>query len=596
MKLTELGFGNFPKDPSTVYGKVTTEVVKDFQAYYNLSQTGIADQKTLDKIENVLHIPYQNRDRGIAIVELKQDLSTLGFGNFPKNPSIFYGSTTTKVVKDFQKAFGLNESGIADKETFNKIDELLNSSYAIGQKGNHVRELKQDLTKLGFGNFPKTPSTTYGVVTASVVKEFQAYYKLSPTGIAGQKSLDKIQEVLNSPYQNGDRGVAIVELKQNLSTLGFGNFPKNPSIFYGSTTTKVVKDFQKSFGLNESGIADKETFNKIDELLNSSYAIGQKGNHVRELKQDLTQLGFGNFPTTPSTTYGEVTANVVKDFQAYYKLSPTGIADQKSLDKIEEVLNPPYESGDRGVAIVELKQDLTTLGFGNFPKNPSIFYGSTTTKVVKDFQKAFGLNESGIADKETFNKIDELLNSSYAIGQKGNHVRALKQDLTQLGFGNFPTTPSTTYGEVTASVVKEFQAYYKLSQTGVADQKSLDKIQEVLNPPYQNGDRGVAIVKLKQNLSTLGFGNFPKNPSIFYGSTTTKIVKEFQQAYDLNADGIAGKQTLETLSHAVENQGYEVKEETETKHIAVETVEQEDPTLEKGEIGRATGRERGQKA
>src|SRR5690625_4289782 len=247
MKLSELGFGNFPKDPSTVYGKVTSEVVKDFQAYYNLSQTGIADQKTLDKIESVLHIPYQNRDRGIAIVELKQDLSTLGFGNFPKNPSIFYGSTTTKVVKDFQKTFGLNETGITDKETFNKIDELLNSSYAIGQKGNHIRALKQDLTQLGFGNSPKTPSTTYGVVTASVVKEFQAYYKLSPTGIADQKSLDKIQEVLTPPYQSGDRGVAIVELKQNLSTLGFGNFPKNPSIFYGSTTTKVVKEFQQAY-------------------------------------------------------------------------------------------------------------------------------------------------------------------------------------------------------------------------------------------------------------------------------------------------------------------------------------------------------------
>src|SRR5690625_1820662 len=359
----------------------------------------------------------------------------------------------------------------------------------------------------------------------------------------------------------------------------------------------IILFISSSFTLiSDTGFANADIEVETTESNANNYENGDKGPHVKELKMKLTELGFGNFPKDPSTVYGKVTTEVVKDFQAYYNLSQTGIADQKTLDKIENVLHIPYQNRDRGIAIVELKQDLSTLGFGNFPKNPSIFYGSTTTKVVKDFQKAFGLNESGIADKETFNKIDELLNSSYAIGQKGNHVRALKQDLTQLGFGNSPKTPSTTYGVVTASVVKEFQAYYKLSPTGIADQKSLDKIQEVLTPPYQSGDRGVAIVELKQNLSTLGFGNFPKNPSIFYGSTTTKVVKEFQQAYDLNADGIAGKQTLETLSHAVENQGYEVKEETETKHIAVETVEQEDPTLEKGEIGRATGRERGQKA
>src|SRR5699024_7690685 len=135
-------------------------------------------------------------------------------------------------------------------------------------------------------------------------------------------------------------GLAIIELKNDLMQLGFGNFPKNPSIFYGSTTTKVVKDFQKSLGLKQSGEANKETLNKMDELLNSPYAIGQKGKHVRELKQQLTKLGFGNFPNKPSTTYGKVTAGVVKEFQAYYNLPQTGIADQKALDIIVEVLDP----------------------------------------------------------------------------------------------------------------------------------------------------------------------------------------------------------------------------------------------------------------
>src|SRR5699024_2208527 len=234
---------------------------------------------------------------------------------------------------------------------------------------------------------------------------------------------------------------------------------------------------------------------------------------------------------------------VVKEFQAYAKLKQTGVADTQTLNKIKQVLNPPYRNGDQGVAITKLKKDLRKLGYGNFPASPSNVYGTVTANVVKSFQRDNGLAADGIAGKDTLNQIESLLTFNLSSSQ----IIQLKKDLRALGFGNFPANPSGVYGNVTKKVVKEFQAYAKLKQTGVADTQTLNKIKQVLNPPYRNGDQGVAITKLKKDLRKLGYGNFPASPSNVYGTVTANVVKSFQRDNGLAADGIAGKDTLNQI-------------------------------------------------
>lgn len=550
-------------------------MVKEFQAHYKLPEDGIVTETILDKIKKILNPPYQDGDRAVAITKLKKDLSSLGYGNFPSNPSLNYGKVTVNVVKEFQEDNNLTVDGIAGTETLNKITELLKSQLSIGSNSSEVKKLKKDLTALGFGNFPKDPSKTYGNVTARVVKEFQGYYKLAKTGTADEATLNKIAKVLNPPYVNGDRGVAITQLKKDLSSLGYGSFPGNPSLKYGNVTANVVKEFQKDNGLAADGKADKATLGKVNELLKLQLSMGSKGPEVKQLKIKLRALGVGNFPSNPSETYGNVTTNVVKQFQEHYKLPVTGVVNQATREKITEILNPPYRIGDRGVIVVQLKKDLTALGYGNFPDNPSFAYGQVTADAVNDFQKAFGLKANGIANEKTLNKISELVSSRYAPGQTGDHVKKMKEDLTDLGFGNFPSNPSQTYGNVTANVVKEFQAYAKLPITGIADEATLSKIEKILNPPYKDGDRGIAIVKIKQNLSDLGFGNFPKNPSINYGTVTANVVKEFQEVKGLEVTGIVNEETLIELATRI-------TEKIEVEEIDFETIYEDDATLEIG--------------
>src|SRR5690625_3986194 len=496
----------------------------EFQTDNNLPVDGVAGKSTLAKIEELLTKPsdYTIGDSGDHVVELKKNLTLLGFGNFPSSPSKNYGNVTEGVVKDFQTDNNLPVDGVAGKSTLAKIEELLTkpSDYTIGDSGDHIVELKKNLTLLGFGNFPSSPSKNYGSVTEGVVKDFQLYYGLKATGNGDKKTLNKIESLLSSSYQNGERGTHVVKLKEDLTRLGFV-FPKNPSTGYGDVTENRVRDIQLYYGLTINGIEDKKTLTKIESLLSSSYQNGERGTHVVKLKEDLTRLGFV-FPKNPSTGYGDVTEKRVREFQKYYGLTINGIADEKTLAKIESLLSSSYQNGERGTHVVKLKEDLTRLGFV-FPKNPSTGYGDVTEKRVREFQKYYGLTINGIADEQTLAKIESLLSSSYQNGERGTHVVKLIEDLTRLGFV-FPKNPSTGYGDVTEKRVREFQKYYGLTINGIADEKTLAKIESLLSSSYQNGERGTHVVKLKEDLTRLGFV-FPKNPSTGYGDVTEKRVR-----------------------------------------------------------------------
>lgn len=552
LKLRELGFGSFPSNPSQTYGSVTERVVKEFQEFFRLPVTGVADETTRNKIDELLNSEYRNGKKGQHVRELKLKLTQLGFGNFPSNPSTAYGNVTERVVKEFQTYYNLPKSGIVDTDTENKIEEILNPPYKNGHRGLHIVDLKKDLTRLGFGNFPSNPSIYYGNVTSRVVREFQEHFGIDPTGITDETTLEKINEILNSDYRDGVKGEHVRELKQKLTALGFGRFPSNPSQTYGSVTEKVVKEFQEYYGLPVTGIVDEKTMNKIDEVLNPPYQNGDRGVAIVELKEKLTALGFGNFPSNPSIFYGNVTSRVVKEFQQFYDLPVSGIADKATLDKIEELWESPYRNGKRGQHVKELKLKLTELGFGNFPSDPSVAYGNVTESVVKEFQSFYGLRADGIAGEETLQKIEEILANPFVEGTRADHVVQLKKYLTRLGFGNFPSNPSRTYGEVTMRVVKEFQEYYNLSnQSGNAGPETIKKMNEILNSPYQRGQKGPHVRQLKLDLRKLGFGSFPANPSQTYGEVTERVIREFQAAHDLVVNGIADEVTLAKIKEEI---------------------------------------------
>lgn len=66
------------------------------------------------------------------------------------------------------------------------------------------------------------------------------------------------------------------------------------------------------------------------------------------------------------------------------------------------------------------------------------------------------------------------------------------------------------------------------------------------SPVLKTGNRGEAVVKLQNDLKTLGF--FGASSTGYYGSITTSSVKKLQKKYGIMQDGISGPQTYTLIN------------------------------------------------
>lgn len=534
--LATIGFHISPT-PTTLYGTATDAKVREFQEYYGLRINGIADEVTLAKIAEILSSPFQNGERHEETIQLKEDLGAIGF-HISNNPTTLYGSQTESAVREFQEEYDLVVNGIADEVTLTTLSELTSIPMQNGVYRDDVVTLKINLAKLGFP-VSNNPTPLFGDVTERVVRDFQQYYGLTVNGIAGDATLEKINEVLNSPFRNGQRHQDTIQLKEDLSLLGY-HISDNPTTLYGTSTERMVRGFQSDYNLRVNGIADSRTLAKISELVESPMKLGITRQDVVTLKINLEKLGF-KVSDNPTPLYGPITEAKVREFQAYYGLVVNGVANTATLAKIDEILATPLQSGRSHNSAITLKENLSTVGF-HVSDNPTPLYAATTERRVREFQAYYGLVVNGIADPRTLAKIDEVLSSPFQNGVSHNDTIKLKEDLSKLGF-HISDNPTPLYGSQTESTVRAFQRYYGLRVNGIADSVTLAKINNVLNSPLRNGQRHNDAIKLKQDLSKLGF-HISNNPTTLYGDSTEQAVRDFQKYYSLRENGIADQVTL----------------------------------------------------
>lgn len=405
-----LGFADQWTSPNNNYGPETVEVVKNFQSYYGLAVNGIVDEVTYAKIMEAAEAPFSEGANSPLVTEFKKDLMVAGFATSWTNPNSNYGPETIDYVKEFQSYYGLEATGNGDEATLNKLEEVLNSPYQLGESSSAIREVKTQLMNLGFADQWTNPNDNYGPEMVEVVENFQSHYGLVVNGIVDAVTIEKINALLESPYQLGESHPEIREMKSDLMTLGFGTHWNSPNSNYGPETVEVVKNFQSYYGLPVNGIVDSVTAEKINALLDSPYRLGESSAEIREMKSDLMALGFGTHWNSPNNNYGPETVEVVKNFQSYYGLAVNGIMDSVTAEKMTSVLNSHYQLGNSSAEIREIKTDLMLLGFANHWYSPNDHYGPEAVEVVKNFQTTYGLPVSGIVDEVTYSEIKSLLN------------------------------------------------------------------------------------------------------------------------------------------------------------------------------------------
>ncbi|WP_209020939.1 peptidoglycan-binding protein [Evansella clarkii] len=432
--LDDAGF-HVSDNPTRYFGPQTESQVKAFQRATGISVDGIAGPQTFRTLENVVSSLMRNGVTHKDVVQLKLDLEKAGF-RVSDNPTEFFGPITENRVKEFQREHNLRVTGIANLPTLETLNEIVSASSSgplgFGDYDESVIQLKVDLSALGF-HVSDNPTTYFGRQTESQVKAFQAFYGLTANGKADQPTMQKIDEVLDSPLQFNRRHDDLLHIKRLLNANGYGNI--TVTNYFGDFTELRVRQFQRDYGLPVSGIIDEVTRSHIEGLQLGEFQLGDRHPQIIELKKDLDKLGFGGISLTD--LFGDFTEQRVSQFQRHYGLTVNGRADQPTLQKIEEILASPLQLGKRHDDLPQIKRLLNANGYGTI--TVTNLFGDFTESRVKQFQSDNGLPVSGIIDKITLTHIEALsLGGSSEIG----YVTGVTSSL------NVRSGPGTSHGVI----------------------------------------------------------------------------------------------------------------------------------------------------
>ena len=261
----------------------------------------------------------------------------------------------------------------------------------------------------------------------------------------------------------------------------------------------------------------------------------------------------------------------------FVALSSVAFADETILTEKK------YEKGDQSkeIRLIQLALEKDGVFQGD---EVTDYFGNKTLKSVKEFQKKYGLTCDGIVGKGTIKKMDELslfpkLNETlYRKGDEGNDIILIQRALELEGF--FEGEYSETFGPKTEAAVKAFQKEYGLMEDGVIGSECIQKFGErgtiaIAKEPETFVAKTAVAAQTAQNENSNLVGNLMaglykkgmSHPDIkvlqealrreecfneeentyYFGNKTEAAVKMFQEKYEIDADGIAGNDTLVKL-------------------------------------------------
>ena len=419
-------------------------------------------------------------------------------------------------------------------------------------------------------NQPFTPEIQDLIYTQYLLDEkrpdVRAYITGQPgaTLVAAQNGLAREWASFGSP-ENGGRGRydgdgvnhASVSVAESAAALERMRLDYQTAIASGLTPNAAwAATMQADKARNDLATAPNATAK--DPLADSILQRGESGAAVVRLQQNLAALGVqfhdsNGKPIAPTGFYGEQTAQAVRDFQQSHGIEPTGVADMRTLNAINAAANPQQsqtslpqtppaspptanqsaardpladnvlQRGESGAAVVRLQQNLAALGVQFHDSNgkpiaPTGFYGEQTAQAVRDFQQSHGIEPTGVADMRTLNAINAAANP--------------QQSQTSL-----PQTPPASPPTANQSAARDPLA---------------DNV-------LQRGESGAAVLRLQQNLVTLGMpfhdaNGKPIAPTGMYGEQTENRVRNFQQSHGLPATGVADMATLNAINAAAQQQ------------------------------------------
>lgn len=347
-----------------------------------------------------------------------------------------------------------------------------------------------------------------------------------------------------SPLRRGSTGTAVRILQKQLSRIGkdYPSFGK-PAVTgtFDADTESSVRAFQKQFSLTVDGVVGRATWYKISyiyvsvkdlaeltsegEAFTGTQSVGgwpgivlRRGSTGRNVEQVQFWLaGLAQFSTSlPNVTvdgsFGAATENAVRAFQRKYGLTVDGVVGQATWEALyREWLSAQSDVGGTAWPGTVLRTGSTgnnvrqvqfwlRMAADNYSSLSTVTvdgqYGSATAAAVTAFQTRFGLTADGVVGRATWNKLKEVA----------------------LAVANRVVEPDVAPGQFTATV--------------------------------REGSSGTAVRAVQYYLRLLS-AYYSDIPAVtvdgVFGAATRRAVVAWQRHAGLNADGVVGPLTWQSI-------------------------------------------------
>ncbi len=253
---------------------------------------------------------------------------------------------------------------------------------------------------------------------------------------------------------------------------------------------------------------------------------GDQGIQVKYLQQGLKIMCCN--PGNIDSTYGPGTQAAVEKFQDEWGLSVDGIVGDETwnclMNEIKPIQQALKEKGFYTGAITGIAKETTYNGVINFQESRNL----TADGMVGAATRARLFDESQGGGDESVLPLN--------VGDRGDYVLYLQYGLRILCCS--PGAADGVFGTGTFEAVKKYQSKYGITETGVVDTTTWNALKEQIYDIQERLlDRGYHIA-IVDGLAT---------------SALVEVIKQYQEANWLTADGQVGPSTYELLFSDVED-------------------------------------------
>ncbi len=293
----------------------------------------------------------------------------------------------------------------------------------------------------------------------------------------------------------GDRGAHVTRVQQALIAAGLP-LAGGADGYFGPVTLRTLKTFQSARGIAPSGSVDDATSAQLGLALP---VRGDRSPAVKRVQELLIAAGL-NPAGGADGIFGPGTEGAIRQFQEAKGLAPTGVLDDATAVALTFTPQPagvaaaaqaatatepatrgvaaapgapaPFvRIGDRGAGVTRLQQSIIAAGISLAGGADGVF-GNATAAALKQYQKALGLEATGVLDEASVTSLGLPLPK---LGDTSAEVKRLQQLLITGGTA-IRGGADGIFGPVTASAIKTFQLVNGLPDTAILDDTTAVKL------------------------------------------------------------------------------------------------------------------------